>query len=79
MNCMSNDVAGVVMSAPLAGAGCCTTVCVFMVGMFPRRGCLSAKPETLEVKAPWEKPVSLLDGLEAWPGKRLAGAALGPV
>ena len=35
-----------------------------MVGMFPRRGCLSANPEMLEAKAPWEKPVSLLDGFE---------------
>ena len=39
--------------------------CVLIEGMFPRRGCLSAKPEMLEVKAPWEKPVSLLEGFEA--------------
>ena len=68
-----NAFAGVVMSWALAGGAACWLICwVLMEGMFPRRGCLSANPEMLEVKAPWEKPVSLLDGLEACP-KRLPG------
>jgi hypothetical protein len=34
------------------------------VGTFPRRGWRSAKPATFEAKAPWENPVSLLEGFD---------------
>ena len=51
------------MSTGFVG-GCGAMGCVLIEGMLPRRGCLSANPEMLEVKAPCEKPVSLLEGLE---------------
>ena len=49
-----------------------------MIGRLPRRGCLSAKPDTLEVKAPWEKPVSVCEGLDAC-SKRPEAPAPGPL
>ena len=65
VNCMSKAVTGDVISG--LGVLLCWMGWVLMLGTFPRRGWRSAKPEMFEAKAPWEKPVSLLEGLETWP------------
>jgi hypothetical protein len=71
VNCISKAVAGEVTSGALGGM-LCWMGWVFIVGMFPRRGWRSAKPNMLEAKAPWEKPVSLFEGFETWPKCRWA-------